>query len=397
MPASRSPPSPKRHRTFPPVPSVPSPVFRRGPRSYIVRVSESTRPHRAASRRAPLLVRIVALVAIALVLVVGAGLAAVFVADGLLFQPVNGDMGSDGAAFVFEIQPSQTLRTVSRRLVAEGLARNALAIELYGRAQGLDARLQAGRYLVSPAMSPVTMLQKITSGDAVFDEITITIPEGWSLNDIELHFEELGLFSKERFQRAAVMQPAYADFDILSHVEDDTILDGYLFPDTYRIFEDSTPESIVRRMLANFQRRMTPEILAAIEEQGRTLHDVLTLASIVQKEANDPSQMPDVAGVFWNRLEEWIPLESDATVNYVLGTNKRQPTFADTEVDHPYNTYENYGLPPGPIGNPGLAAILAAIDPAEHDYYFFLHPIDGRIVLSRTFEEHLANKARYLD
>ncbi|MFW5826329.1 MAG: endolytic transglycosylase MltG [bacterium] len=360
-------------------------------------MSQSTRPDRAAPRRAPLVFRIVALIAIALVVVVGGGLAAVFVADGLLFQPVSDDRGSESAAFVFEIQPNQTLRAVSRRLVAEGLARNALAVETYGRAQNLDASLQAGRYLVSPAMSPVTILQKITSGDAVFDEITITIPEGWSLNDIELHFEDLGIFSKERFQQAAVMQPAYADLEILSHLEDDTILDGYLFPDTYRIFEDSTPESIVRRMVENFQRRMTGEILAAIEGQGRTLHDVLTLASIVQKEANDTSQMPDVAGVFWNRLEGWIPLESDATVNYVLGTNKRQPTFADTEVDHPYNTYENYGLPPGPIGNPGIDAILAAIDPAEHDFYFFLHPIDGRIVLSRTFEEHLANKARYLD
>ena len=92
-----------------------------------------------------------------------------------------------------------------------------------------------------------------------------------------------------------------------------------------------------------------------------------------------------------------MPLESDATVNYVLGTNKRQPTFADTSVQDPYNTYQNYGLPPGPIGNPGLAAILAAINPARHDYLFFLHPLDGEIVLSRSFEEHLANKARYLD
>ena len=107
--------------------------------------------------------------------------------------------------------------------------------------------------------------------------------------------------------------------------------------------------------------------------------------------------MPDVAGVFSNRLREWIPLESDATVNYVLGTNKLQPTFADTEVDHPYNTYENYGLPPGPIGNPGIDAIRATLAPSLHDYYFFLHRPNGEIVLSRTFEEHLGNKSFYLD
>jgi UPF0755 protein len=183
----------------------------------------------------------------------------------------------------------------------------------------------------------------------------------------------------------------------LSPLEDDTILEGYLFPDTYRIFEDSTPESIVRRMLANLQRQIDGEILGEIEAQNRTLHDVLTLASIVQKEANDTSQMPDVAGVFWNRLRIRMRLESDATVNYALGTSRRQPTFADVAVVHPYNTYVNHGLPPGPIGNPGIAAIRATLYPAEHDFLFFLHPIDGRIKLSRTFQEHLANKARYLD
>ena len=332
-----------------------------------------------------------------MVLAIGGGIAAVGLTSGLLFQPMTSDLDANSTAFVFEIEPNQSLRTIARRMTADGLARSAIAVELYGRAEGAASRLQAGRYLVAPTMSPVEILEKITSGDAVFNEITITIPEGWSLNDIEEHFEDLGLFTKERFQRAAVMQDVYRDFAILAHLEDDTILDGYLFPDTYRIFEDSTPESIVARMLANFQRRIDADILSAIAAQGRTLHDVLTLASIVQKEANDASQMPDVAGVFWNRLENRIRLESDATVNYVLGTSKRQPTFADTEVDHPYNTYENYGLPPGPIGNPGLEAILASISPAEHDFYFFLHPIDGRIVMSRTFAEHLQNKARYLD
>jgi len=314
-----------------------------------------------------------------------------------LYSPVWQGPGEDAPEFLLEIERGQGLRTVALGMVDAGLARNARIIEWYGRYHGYQTRLQAGRYQASPGRPPAEILRRIVAGDAVFEEITVTIPEGWSLNDIEEHFEDLGLFTKERFQRAAVMQEGYRGFAILADLEDDTILDGYLFPDTYRIFEDSTPESIVARMLANFQRRMDPDILAAIAAQGRTLHEVLTLASIVQKEANDASQMPDVAGVFWNRLENGIRLESDATVNYVLGTKKRQPTFADTEVDHPYNTYENYGLPPGPIGNPGLEAILASINPAEHEFYFFLHPIDGRIVMSRTFAEHLQNKARYLD
>lgn len=337
-----------------------------------------------------------AAVLIVLVLAGASAIAASALVAGLLYQPAMPEGGGSGE-LVFEIRPNQTLRIVTRGMVAEGLARSALALELYGRMNGYETGLQAGRYLVSASMSPVEILQKIRSGDAVFDEITITIPEGWSLDDIQSYFEELGLFPRELFEPAVVMQTAYRDIAILADLPDDTILDGYLFPDTYRIFRDSTPQSIVRRMLANLQRRVSGRITDEIVAQDRTLHDVLTLASIVQKEANDATQMPDVAGVFWNRLRIRMRLESDATVNYVLGTSRRQPTFADTAVVHPYNTYVIFGLPPGPIGNPGMDAITASLWPAEHDYYFFLHPIDGRIVLSRTFQEHLANKARYLD
>ncbi len=359
-------------------------------------------------------VRFVGVTAVVLLVIAAAIAAALFLFDGFLFEPMNeaagppslpgaatipgdSDLAAGTGERIFEIRPNQSLRTISRRMVGEGLARNALAVELYGRLQGYSARLQAGRYLVSSQMAPVDILEKIITGDAVFDELTITIPEGWSANDIELYLERLGLFSKEEFAKAVVMQPIYRDFELLVPLEDDTILDGYLFPDTYRIFEDSTPQTIVRRMLDNFHRRITPALLAEVEASVMTLHEILTLASIVQAEANGAEQMYDVAGVFANRLRDRIRLESDATVNYVLGTSKRQPTFADTRVAHPYNTYENYGLPPGPIGNPGLDAIRAAIDPAEHEFFFFLHPIDGRIILSRTFAEHLENKARYLD
>ncbi len=302
----------------------------------------------------------------------------------------------DSPEVLFEIEPGNGLRLITRRMEADGLIRWALPLEVYARWQGYAGALQAGRYLLSPQMSPVEMLTKIISGDAVFDELTVTIPEGWSANDIEIYLEERGLFSKERFQEAVIMQDIYRDIPVLTSLEDNTILDGYLFPDTYRVFADSTPESVVRRMLLNFQGRIVP-ILPEIERQDRTLHDVLALASIVQHESAHDAEMLDVAGVFWNRLQIGMRLESDATVNYVLGTSKRQPTFADTAVQHPYNTYENDGLPPGPIGNPGFPAITAAVYPAEHDYLFFLHKPTREIVLTRTFRDHLAAKARYLD
>lgn len=345
-------------------------------------------------------------VVIALVAAVGLMVAggAVWYAWRVLSVPVaheeiaSTEEGEFSGEVVFEILPGDTLRGVTRRLEEHGLVADARVLEVYARFSDYAQRLQAGRYTLDRRTTPIAMLEKIVAGDAVFDELTVTIPEGWSLDDIETAFEEMGLFERERFQEAVVMSDAYrGDYSLLSPLLDDTILDGYLFPDTYRIFPASTPETIVRRMLDNFHRRVTPELLEEIARQGRTLHEVLTLASIVQHESASDEEMPAVAGVFWNRLQIGMRLESDATVNYVLGTSKLQPTFADTEVDHPYNTYENFGLPPGPIGNPGLPAIAAAVSPAEHEYLFFLHKPTREIVLSRTFAEHLASKARYLD
>lgn len=332
------------------------------------------------------------------VLVIGVGIFFLFstVRDHL-YRPVLDVPLDDATEMVFEILPGQGLRTVARGMVEAGLARNARIVEWYGRYRGYDTRLQAGRYQVSSAYAPADILKRIVQGDAVFEEITITIPEGWSLNDIEQYLQELGLFETERFRDAVVMQPEYRNYEFLAPLEDDTILDGYLFPETYRIFPESTPESLIHRMLSTFGRRITPELRREIASQGRTLHEVLTLASIVQKESAGPEEMPDIAGVFWHRLRIGMRLESDATVNYVLGTSRRQPYFADTEVEHPYNTYRNAGLPPGPIGNPGIEAILASIYPPDTEYLFFLHKLDNEIVLSRTFADHLAAKARYLD
>lgn len=336
------------------------------------------------------------LLALGLVLVAGAG-AAYITIQNQLYRPLVESAGDDPPEMLFEILPGQGLRTVSHAMVAAGLARNARLVELYGRYRGFQARLQAGRYQVSPGQSPAEILERIVAGDAVFEEISVTIPEGWSLDDIATYLERIGLFEAHYFREAVVMQESYRDFEFLAPLEDDTILEGYLFPETYRLFPESTPESLIRRMLTTFGRRVSPELRAEIERQGRTLHEVLTLASIVQKESAGAPEMPDVAGVFWHRLRIGMRLESDATVNYVLGTNRRQPTFADTEVLHPYNTYRNAGLPPGPIGNPGMDAIMASIHPADTEYLFFLHKHTYEIVLSRTFAEHLAAKARYLD
>ena len=347
--------------------------------------------HRGTAHRGRRVAGIIVLTAIVVVLI-GAGIVVGRYAYRALYVP----KALHPREHLFTIEPGTSLSEIAAGLQREGVIRSDRSFALYARFRGMDTALQAGTYLFTGSVSGSEVLERIVSGDAVFDEVRITIPEGWSANDIENYLEAIGLYSKEEFARAVVMQPAYRDLWILEELEDDTILDGYLFPETYKVLADSTPQEVVRRMVRTLQERMTDELLRDIEEQGRTVHGVLTLASIVEKES-PVGDMPDVAGVFFKRLQRGMLLESDATVNYVLGTSKLQPTFADTEVEHPYNTYENQGLPPGPIGNPGMAAIRAAVYPAENPYFYFLHKPTGETVFSRTFAEHLDNKARYLD
>jgi UPF0755 protein len=309
-----------------------------------------------------------------------------------LFEPKY--LGFEGT--VITIEPGQPLGRIAAELQRLGAVRSDFFLVLYARYRGLESALQAGKYHLSGWMSGVDVLEKIVSGDAVFDEVTVTIPEGFTLAQIATRFEALGLFTREEFEAAAVVKEEFRDLWALDPLPDGKILEGYLFPDTYRIFPTSTPDTVIRRMVQHLQRVLDGRIMEDIGATDATLHEVLTLASIVQKES--PAwDMPGIAGVFWNRLAIGQPLESDATVNYVLGTSNLQPTFRDTEVDHPYNTYRNRGLPPGPIGNPGLDAIDATVHPLEHDYYFFLHKPTLETVFSRTFREHLAAKARYLD
>jgi peptidoglycan lytic transglycosylase G len=362
-------------------------------------------PVRNRARRA-------AVIFLALLILLGGGAAGLAAAAWWLLSAVPTGAGTAGAATggsetMIEIAPGETLRDVSQNLADLGLIRSALALRVYGRISGREASLQAGSYLISPPMSAVGILDKIAGGEAVFDEVSLSIPEGWTIGDIAARIESAGIFSGEEFVVAAVVSDDLREFGFLDGLPDGTSLEGYLFPDTYRVFRDASPADVVRLMLSRFRAQVIGDARvsyrgpAIAQEQSQSgllsLHELVTLASIIQREAGGVAEMPAIAGVFRNRLDIRMPLESDATVNYALGTSRRQPTFADTAVQHPYNTYANYGLPPGPIGNPGLDAIVAAAEPELHDYLFLLHPLGGEVVLSRTYEEHLQNKRRYLD
>lgn len=228
--------------------------------------------------------------------------------------------------------------------------------------------------------------------------VTLTIPEGFSLAQIGARVQEK--FPSITAEQWAVMTGINSplethEFVVAAKKPDNVDLEGYVFPDTYQFFADATAEDIVTTMLDEMQSNYEAAAATA-PSLTRTAHEYLTLASIVEKEVRQPETRNMVAGIFANRLAIGMPLQSDATINYIIGGDDPSPTLADLEVASAYNTYQNPGLPPGPIASPGLTALQAALNPARTDYYYFLTTDTGEIYYAETHDQHVDNKYRYL-
>lgn len=248
-------------------------------------------------------------------------------------------------------------------------------------------------------------------------EETVQIIEGWNLYDFSEYFDNQKLWSQKEFfaltgeprvdyrRRAQATWPEdfSSQFTFLADKPMHYSLEGYLFPDTYRVYASSSVRELVIKMLSNFDKKLTAKMRADIKAQGRSIYEVVILASIVEKEApidyrgGDNRDARLIAGVFLNRLEIGQGLQSDATLSYIYNDNKPAHSGAELEIDSPYNTYKYRGLPPGPICNPGLLALEAAIYPLETDYNYFLTPKGkSTVIYAKTYEEHLQNKYKYL-
>src|SRR3972149_5513944 len=184
-------------------------------------------------------------------------------------------------------------------------------------------------------------------------------------------------------------------YDVLALKQKGADLEGYLYPDTYYVYKDSRPEDLIKKMLDNFENK-TKDILAEAQVSDKDFHDILTLASIVEREVPKTSERPIIAGLFLKRIQIGMALQSDATVNYVTGKYRLRPTYDDLQVDSSYNTYKNRGLPPSPIGNPSISSIKAVLNPEQSEYLYFLSKPTGETVFSKTLDEHNENKAKYL-
>jgi UPF0755 protein len=323
-------------------------------------------------------------VAVLLLAAIAVGGAAFWVAQALAPPPAL-----QSGPLTVEIPPQRGLLGIARLLEAAGVVRSAPAFAALAVLRGTARSLKAGEYEIPAGSSLLATLQLLEAGKV--KPHLIVLPEGFTLRELARQLETEAVARAEDVLRVA----ASRDFAESLGVQADG-LEGYLFPDTYRVTKGMRIEEILERIVRRFREKIaTADVVERARARGLTLHELVTLASIVEKETAVPEERPIIAGVFWNRLRRDMPLQADPTVAYAVGKDGQAPTRADLQLDHPYNTYRNRGLPPGPIANPGRAAIEAALDPAPVPYLFFVSVDDRRHHFSTTLEEHNQAVARY--
>lgn len=307
---------------------------------------------------------------------------------------------TNGNEKVFVIQENESTVSIANRLKDEGLIRDSLAFRIYTRisckgvdlsnpgswlkkyatADCLSGNIQAGSFKLSPTMNLSTLSVTLTKGRL----------DSWTKIVEGLRDEEVAAILAKNYGIKAE--------DFLKEAQE-----GYMFPDTYLFSINSSAKDLATKMRENFDSKLTPELQSKIKSQGLTVEEGVTLASIVQRETGKEQDAPLIASVFLNRLNSGMPLGSDVTVQYALGYDqgtktwwKKDLTDQDLSINSPYNTRIVSGLPPGPICNPGLAALKAVAEPTTSNYYYFLYDKNGGLHLAKTLEEHNANKIKYL-
>ena len=289
---------------------------------------------------------------------------------------------------IVDIPPHEGLVGIARRLHAAEVVRSAEAFIAVSVLRGTSRTLRAGEYEFPRGTTTLTALRLLESGKVRLRPVLH--PEGATVAEFARAIEAQGLGRAADVLRAANDQAFLAGLGIQG-----PSLEGYVFPDTYHFAKSMTAEQMLTRTVQRLRTKLTPEILARAQARGLGVHELLTLASIIEREAVAREERPIISAVFWNRLKLGMPLQADPTVQYAVGRQRRALTRADLATDHPFNTYTRTGLPPGPIASPGMSAIEAALDPAPVKYLYFVAVDDQHHHFSTTATEHSAAVARY--
>ena len=318
----------------------------------------------------------------------------------LFWNQVNLTISSDDTETLFEVQTGEGVKEIGANLVKKELIRSQFWFETYIYVDRSEAEFVAGNYLLRPNMNIREVVSTLTVGQTIAER-WITVTEGLTAREIADYLQTEGVLQASNFLQAAASTDSRVlvpdkQFSVLQDKPADQGLEGYLFPDTYRIYDESNAADIIERMLDNFDNKFTDSMYEAARNGNMSIYEIITLASIIEKEVRTDSDRKIAAGIFYDRMNNSVALQSDATVNYVTGKQALQPSLDDLEVDNPYNTYKYRGLPPGPISNPSLSSIMAALYPEKTEYFYFLTKPDGTTVFSATYDEHLENKEKYL-
>ncbi len=311
--------------------------------------------------------------------------------------------GTSAVAVPFTIEEGQSADQIAANLAEAGLLTDTQLFMSYVRYAGLDSQLEAGQFIIEPGLTIPELALTLT--DAHAQQVTVRFVEGWRFDEMAdyLARNPTANINAEEFRALAARQQPFdtTPFDFLSALPAQASLEGYLFPDTYIVPIDADATYLLTAMLNNFGSRVDPAMRQAFGVNGLTIHEAVTLASIVEREAVLAEERPLIAGVFYNRLVQGIKLQADPTVQYAAGYDAAAGTWwpspltqAQLDMPSPYNTYLNPGLPPGPIASPGLSALQAVAYPQPSDFVFFVANCavgDGSHLFAVTYEEHVAN------
>ncbi|WP_020615817.1 endolytic transglycosylase MltG [Paenibacillus daejeonensis] len=329
------------------------------------------------------------------VMLIGISSVALYLWNGLRPAPT-------GEAVRVEVARGSSPGRVAETLEKEGIIRNSFIFKYYLRLKDEGPAFKAGAYELHPGMELDAIIAKLNSGDTLLeDTIRFTVPEGYTVTQMAERLAAQGLVDEERFLEVAASQTMLAASVSAGKItvsdQMNQLLEGYLFPETYELVKDSTEQDIITRMLTELDRKLQqlPEGWEdELETLGVSFHEMMTIASMIEREVVLPEERPVVAGIIYNRLQDNMMLQIDATVQYALGRQKDRLFESDLLIESPYNTYQQTGLPPGPIASPSLAAIEAALYPEDTEYFFYVTKKDGTSghYFSVTYNEHLRNK-----
>lgn len=289
----------------------------------------------------------------------------------------------------FTVPSGMNPRQISRLLEEKGIVRSGEVFYRYLTWKGEGTGLQAGTYSIGDPVSAGELIELLKQGRVRPDTVRVTIPEGYRVQDILPLLADSGLGELEAYER--ISREEDFGYGFLAEIPAGQVhnpLEGFLFPDTYEFFVDVSEREVLDRLLGQFDRVFDESFRERARERGLTIPEVVTMASIVEKEARLDSERPVIAGVFYNRLAIGMALQSCATVQFLFETPRERLLYVDLEIDSPYNTYLYPGLPPGPIASPGKRSLEAALWPDDHGYYYFVARDDGSHIFSRTHAEH---------